>query len=75
MMRNWKASGVSGDVTDALPAGPLTEVNEVQHRADCAATAQPVPDGAWPVIDRQLLLRPQQKPSDRKRMRISWKSA
>jgi len=63
MMRNRKASGVSGDATDAVPAGPLTEVNEVQHRADCAA-AQLVPDRAWPVIDYQLLAGSRQKPSD-----------
>lgn len=74
MTLNRKVSGVSGDVTDALPAGPLTEVNEVQHWAESAAAAQPVPDCVWPVIDRQLLLRRQQKPSDHNWMQIGWES-
>ena len=74
MTLNRKVSGVSGDATDALPAGPLTEVNEVQHRAESAAAAQPVPDRVWPVIDRQLLLRPQQKPGDHNWMQIGWES-
>jgi len=54
-----------------LLAHPLRSKRS-QHRAESAAAAQPVPDRVWPVIDRQLLLRPQQKPGDHNWMQIGW---